>query len=39
VPWLAVTILPDGLSLYTSDPEKLMEAGDLERCVAWTLLE
>jgi len=36
VPWLACALLPGALSI---GPEILMMAGDLERCVAWALLE
>ena len=35
VPWLAAEILPGALAA----PEHLIAAGDLERCVAWALLE
>ncbi len=36
VPWLACALLPGALS---AGPEILMMVGDLERCVAWALLE
>jgi hypothetical protein len=38
-PWLAVALMPAAIALGLSDPRALMAAGDLERCVAWALLE
>ena len=35
-PWLAAALLPGALQV---SPDVLMQAGDLERCVAWALLE
>jgi len=35
-PWIAVVMMPKA---FSSGIEALMEAGDLERCVAWTVLE
>ncbi|HCJ74673.1 hypothetical protein [Agrobacterium pusense] len=37
VPWLAVLFMPDIFSF--NDPQAIMEAGDLERCIAWTVIE
>lgn len=37
--WLAVALLPEAVALFARSPGTLMEAGDLERCVAWALLE
>lgn len=36
VPWLGVVVLPTALLL---DPATLMSLGDLERCLAWALIE
>lgn len=38
-PWLAVAIMPTALGPALANPELLFEAGDLERCVAWALLD
>jgi len=38
-PWLGVTLFPESLLTALSNPSILLQAGDLERCVAWTLLE
>ena len=38
-PWLAAALLPAAISLGLIDPGVLMELGDLERCVAWALIE
>jgi hypothetical protein len=42
VPWLAVGLNQPLLASMRGDPQQIgavmMEAGDLERCVAWTLL-
>jgi hypothetical protein len=38
LPWLAAAITAD-LSRLVSAPELLVEADDLERCVAWALIE
>jgi hypothetical protein len=35
VPWLAVHVMP---SMMLASPHTLMEAGDLERCIAWTVI-
>ena len=37
-PWLAVGLLPDGMTLI-DDPDRMLELGDFERCVAWALLD
>lgn len=37
VPWLAVVILPSGAALMSL--ETIMMLGDMERCLAWTLIE
>lgn len=36
VPWLAAAIVPEAASV---PPEALMMVGDMERCVAWAILE
>jgi hypothetical protein len=36
IPWLAVNLLPHAAAL---SPEALMTIGDLERCLAWALIE
>lgn len=36
VPWLAVHAMP---TLMLAPPHAIMEAGDLERCIAWTVIE
>lgn len=36
-PWLAVALTPD--AVLRAPREALMDAGDLERCVAWALME
>lgn len=38
LPWLAVLMMPDAL-MGKASPGVMMEAGDLERCVAWTAIE
>lgn len=38
-PWLAASLLPEGLMLLQKTPDLMLEFGDLERCVAWTILE
>ena len=38
-PWLAAAILPDAIEAALRHPALLMEAGDLERVIAWTLME
>lgn len=38
-PWLAVSLLPDAVEIALRAPAVLMEAADLERCVAWALIE
>lgn len=38
-PWLATAILPDAITVALDQPSVLMEAGDLERIVAWALLD
>lgn len=38
-PWLAAGLLPDGMLLLRSRPQWMLELGDLERCVAWALIE
>jgi len=38
-PWLAAALTTGGIMLAMTEPEALAEAGDLERCVAWALLE
>lgn len=38
-PWLAASLLPGSVALLIKSRGALMEAGDLERCVAWALLE
>lgn len=35
-PWLAVTLLPAAIAV---EPGILLQLGDLERCVAWALLD
>lgn len=37
LPWLAAGLLPDGMALLRNLPERMLELGDLERCVAWVL--
>lgn len=36
VPWLAVILMPDVINVSLNI---IMEAGDLERCIAWTVIE
>ncbi len=36
VPWLAVHAMP---MFWSAPPRAIMEAGDLERCVAWAVIE
>jgi hypothetical protein len=36
LPWLAAALMP--VALQSADPKLMLEAGDLERCVAWTIL-
>jgi hypothetical protein len=36
VPWLAVHLMPSATQVA---PQVLMQAGDLERCIAWTVIE
>jgi hypothetical protein len=36
VPWLAVSLTPDALR---APRDAIRTAGDLERCVAWALME
>jgi len=36
LPWLAVALMPDALR---AQPSIVREAGDMERCVAWTVLD
>jgi hypothetical protein len=38
-PWLAAWLDPEHLEALMSTPMVLMQAGDLERCVAWALLD
>jgi len=38
LPWLAVGLLPDGLGALSRNPGLIVELGDLERCVAWSVL-
>ncbi|KQQ61167.1 hypothetical protein ASF69_01715 [Rhizobium sp. Leaf311] len=37
VPWLAIHAMPD--FFWFTDPHAIMEAADLERCIAWTVIE
>jgi hypothetical protein len=37
-PWLAVHLHPDALLALMREPSIIQAAGDLERCVAWSLL-
>lgn len=39
VPWLAVYFMPDFPLIGLKAPHAIMEAGDLERCIAWTVIE
>lgn len=39
VPWLAASMRPEVLSLKDGTATVVGEAGDLERCVAWALLD
>lgn len=39
VPWLAIHAMPDFPSIWFKAPHAIMEAGDLERCIAWTVIE
>lgn len=36
VPWLAVILMPEVMNVSL---DIIMEAGDLERCIAWTVIE
>lgn len=36
LPWLAIHAMPQFIS---APPHAIMEAGDLERCLAWTVIE
>ncbi|MCV3769085.1 hypothetical protein [Rhizobium sp. TRM95796] len=38
-PWLAVHAMPDMPRILFKAPSAIMEAGDLERCIAWTVIE
>lgn len=38
-PWLAAAILPGAITAALARPAVMMEAGDLERVVAWALIE
>lgn len=38
-PWLAAAIQPSAIEVALTRPAVLMEAGDLERVVAWALIE
>lgn len=38
-PWLAVALTVPGISVGMTEPSVLIECGDLERCVAWAILE
>ena len=38
-PWLAATVLPDAMPRLVLQPQLLGQAGDLERCVAWAIIE
>jgi hypothetical protein len=37
LPWLAAAIMPDALRALR--PDLMLEVGDLERCVGWTVLD
>ncbi|MND98269.1 hypothetical protein D3C80_906120 [compost metagenome] len=39
VPWLAVHAMPSMPMIMLKAPHALAEAGDLERCIAWTVIE
>lgn len=39
VPWLAIHAMPDMPLIMLRAPLAIMEAGDLERCIAWTVIE
>lgn len=39
VPWLAVHAMPDFPLMMFKCPYAITEAGDLERCIAWTVIE
>lgn len=39
VPWLAAAIVPEDISALLREPTVIAEAGDLERVVAWALIE
>lgn len=39
IPWLAASIAPSAISVAMTTPSALVEAGDLERCVAWALID
>jgi len=38
-PWLAVHAMPLMPMIMQKAPHAIMEAGDLERCIAWTVIE
>lgn len=38
-PWLAVHAMPLMPMIMSKAPHAIMEAGDLERCIAWTVIE
>lgn len=37
-PWLASGLLPNGMLLLRSQPQRMIELGDLERRIAWALI-
>lgn len=39
VPWLAIHAMPSMPLILFKAPHALKEAGDLERCIAWTVIE
>ncbi|WP_288430156.1 hypothetical protein [uncultured Agrobacterium sp.] len=39
VPWLAIHAMPSMPLIMLRAPHALSEAGDLERCIAWTVIE
>ncbi|WP_130821732.1 hypothetical protein [Rhizobium ruizarguesonis] len=38
-PWLAIHAMPDMPLIMFKAPHAIMEAGDLERCIAWTVID
>ena len=38
-PWLAVHAMPDFPLIMFKAPHAIFEAGELERCIAWTVIE